>query len=125
MAPLLSRGFSPVPQTDPRAGAGGSAARGFPEQSCIPGSRVGGRADQPVRVAGRSVEDSQPLENEGFVSRPSQQRLESPLDRQPAARMLPAWWERGPLRPCHRAQDVPGTASAGGAPAPAPLGASE
>lgn len=56
--------------------------------------------DRPVRVAGCSAEASQPLENEGFVSRPSQRRLESPLDPCPATRMLSAWRERGLLRPC-------------------------
>lgn len=99
-------------QPDPRAGSRGSAARGFPKQSHIPESREGGRADQPVRVAGCSAEASQPLENEGFVSRTSQRRLESPLDRQPATRMLSAWQQRGLLRPCCREQDVPGTTSA-------------
>lgn len=100
-------------QADPHAGSRGSAARGFPKQSHVLESRKGGSADQPVRVAGCSAEASQPLENEDFVSRPSQRRLESPLDWQPATRMLSAWREQALLRPCHRAQDVPGTASPG------------
>lgn len=125
LACLLLRAFSPVPHADPRAGSGVSAACGFPKQCRIPESCKRGSADQPVRVADGSAEASQPLENEGFVSRPSRRRLESPLDQQPATRMLSAWWERGLLRPRHRVQDVPGTTSAGGGLAPAPLGAAE
>lgn len=88
-------------QTDPHAGSRSSPARGFPKQSPILESLEGGNAGQGVRVAGCATVASQPVENEGFVSRTSHQRLKSPLGRQPAARMLPAWREQGLLRPCH------------------------
>lgn len=72
-------------------------------------------------MANCAAEASQPLENESFVPRPSRRRLESPLDRPPATRMLSPSLAWGLLRPWLWAQEVPATARAHRRPGPVSL----